>query len=161
MVVKHYLYNICYLEVELKQELIVIICKYEQELTSSVVVKQWGERLMWLCLTQIYHLTQPFSTCFHQVAKLSVPAWLAVMCLSQCGIKAQDWIKHLNLCIIDSEKKMRYSDSKNPFHTNPKCGVRSALPYSVGIPLSFGGVIQYIPLATIFLPGSCDLSHRV
>ena len=35
-----------------------------------------------------------------------------------------------------------YSDSKNPFHTTPKCGVRSAPPYSVGIPLSFGGVIQ-------------------
>ena len=31
-----------------------------------------------------------------------------------------------------------YSDSKNPFHTNPKCSVRSAPPYSVGIPLSFG-----------------------
>ena len=35
-----------------------------------------------------------------------------------------------------------YSDSKNPFHTNPKCSVRSAPPYSVGIPLSFGGAIH-------------------
>ena len=35
-----------------------------------------------------------------------------------------------------------YSDSKNPFHTNPKCGVRSAPPYNMGIPLSFGGVIH-------------------
>ena len=35
-----------------------------------------------------------------------------------------------------------YSDSKNPFHTNPKCGVRSTLPYSMGIPLSLGRVIH-------------------
>ena len=35
-----------------------------------------------------------------------------------------------------------YSDSKNPFHTDPKCGVRGAPPYSMGIPLSFGGVIH-------------------
>ena len=34
-----------------------------------------------------------------------------------------------------------YSDSKNPFHTNPKCSVGSAPPYSMGIPLSLGGVI--------------------
>ena len=35
-----------------------------------------------------------------------------------------------------------YSDSKNPFHTNPKCGMRSALPYSLGILLSCGGAIR-------------------
>ena len=35
-----------------------------------------------------------------------------------------------------------YSDSKNPFHTNPKCSVRSAPPYSMGIMLSFGGGIH-------------------
>ena len=35
-----------------------------------------------------------------------------------------------------------YSDSKNPFHTNPKCSLRSAPPYNVGILLSFGGVIH-------------------
>ena len=35
-----------------------------------------------------------------------------------------------------------YSDSKNPFHTNPNCGALRAPPNSVGIPLSFGGVIN-------------------
>ena len=45
---------------------------------------------------------------------------------------------------FDSWHSCIYSDSKNPFHTNPKCGVRSAPPYSMGIPLSFGGVIHSI-----------------
>ena len=35
-----------------------------------------------------------------------------------------------------------YSDSKNPFHTNPKYSVRSVPPYRVGITLSFGGFIH-------------------
>ena len=39
-------------------------------------------------------------------------------------------------------QSVEYSDSKNPFHTNPICGVRSAPPYSVRTPLSFGGVIH-------------------
>ena len=30
-----------------------------------------------------------------------------------------------------------YSDSKNPFHTNPKCDVRSAPPYSMEILLEY------------------------
>ena len=56
---------------------------------------------------------------------------------TQCKIEetVQYWVAQ--------EKKavMNYSDSKNLFYTNPKCGVRSVPPYSVGIPLSFGGVI--------------------
>ena len=35
-----------------------------------------------------------------------------------------------------------YSDSKNPFHTNLNGGARSAPPNTVGIALSFGGVIN-------------------
>ena len=47
VVVKHYLYNVSYLKVELQEELIIVICEYDQELTSLVVVKHWGERLTW------------------------------------------------------------------------------------------------------------------
>ena len=35
-----------------------------------------------------------------------------------------------------------YSDSKNPFHTNLNGGAHSAPPNTVGIALSFGGVIN-------------------
>ena len=50
-----------------------------------------------------------------------------------------------------------YSDSKNPFHTNPKCGVRSALPYRMGILLSFSGVIH----STYPWLQDCSLSHVI
>ena len=50
-----------------------------------------------------------------------------------------------------------YSDSKNPFHTNPKCGVRSALPYRMGILLSFGGVIH----STYPWLQDCSLGHVI
>ena len=54
-------------------------------------------------------------------------------------------------------KFLSYSDSKNPFHTNPKCGVRSAPPYSVGILLSFGGVIH----STYPWLQECSLGHVI
>ena len=50
-----------------------------------------------------------------------------------------------------------YSDSKNPFHTNPKCGVRSALPYSMGILLSLGRVIH----STYPWLQDCSLAHVI
>ena len=53
--------------------------------------------------------------------------------------------------------RAEYSDSKNPFHANPKCGVRSALPYSVGILLSFGGVIH----STYHWLQYCSLGHAI
>ena len=58
------------------------------------------------------------------------------------------------------DNQIMASDSKTAFHTNPKCGVRSALPYSVEILLSFGIVI-HSTLAMRLLSGSCDLGHRV
>ena len=39
------------------------------------------------------------------VAKLLVPAQLSVRCLSQGGIKCQDGIKNVNLCIVGSRMK--------------------------------------------------------
>ena len=50
-----------------------------------------------------------------------------------------------------------YSDSKNPSHTNAKCSVRSAPPYGVGIPLSFGGVIH----SAYPWPQDCSLGHVI
>ena len=63
---------------------------------------------------------------------------------------------------------LMYSDSKNPFYTNPKCGVRGALPYSVGIPVSFGGVIhstypwlQYCSLGHVIWATGCITPSQV
>ena len=56
-----------------------------------------------------------------------------------------------------SEMRQKYSDFKNPFHTNPKCSVRGALHYSVGIPLSFGGVIH----STYPWLQDCSLGHVI
>ena len=57
--------------------------------------------------------------------------------------------------VTADEEVTGYSDFKNSFHTNPNCGVLRAPPNSVGIPLSFGGVIystypwlQYCPYVT-------------
>ena len=50
-----------------------------------------------------------------------------------------------------------HSDSKNPFHTNPKCGVRDAPPYSMGILLSFGGFIHN----TYPWLQNCSLGHVI
>ena len=52
---------------------------------------------------------------------------------------------------------LNYSDSKHPFHTNLKCSVRSALPYSMGILLRFGGVIY----STYPWLQDCSLGHVV
>ena len=66
--------------------------------------------------------------------------------------------KNLNqIFIISGVLNDRYSDSKNPFHTNPKCGVRSAPPYSMGILLSFGGVIR----STYPWLHDCSLGHVI
>ena len=50
-----------------------------------------------------------------------------------------------------------YSDPKNPFHTNPKCSVRSAPPHSTGIPLSFSRVIR----STYPWLQDCPLGHVI
>ena len=50
-----------------------------------------------------------------------------------------------------------YSDLKNPFHTNPKYSVRSVPPYSVGVTLSFGGVIH----STYPWLQDCSLGHVI
>ena len=57
----------------------------------------------------------------------------------------------LDMCV------MFYSDSKNPFHTNPKCSVRGALPYSMGILLSLGRVIH----STYPWIQDCSLGHVI
>ena len=67
-----------------------------------------------------------------------------------------------HLSITDTEGLVHmilpaYSDCKNPFHTNPKCSVRSAPPYSVKILLSFGGVIH----STYCWLQDCSLSHVI
>ena len=46
------------------------------------------------------------------------------------------------LTIKFQNSSCNYSDSKNPFHTNLNGGARSAPPNTVGIALSFGGVIN-------------------
>ena len=45
---------------------------------------------------------------------------------------------------FDASRSLRggYSDSKNPFHTNLNGGALRAPPNTVGIALSFGGVIN-------------------
>ena len=108
---QHCLNNICYLENELQEELIIILYKIEQKLTSSVGINT-EERGSCKCLTCIYHLTWLFSTCVHWAAKLLVPAQLSVRHLSQGRIKAQDGIKCPNLCTIDGEKKMWWDLNK-------------------------------------------------
>ena len=50
-----------------------------------------------------------------------------------------------------------YSNSKNTFHTNSKCSVRSAPHYSMGTRLSFGGVIH----STYSWLQDCSLSHVI
>ena len=62
---------------------------------------------------------------------------------------------HLHVTMILSS--FAYSDSKNPFHINPKCGVRSALPYKVGILLSLVGVIH----STYPWPQDFSLGHVI
>ena len=88
------------LKIKLQEELNVI-CKYDQELTSSAAVKHWRERLTQVCLTRIYHLTQLFSACVRWAAKLSVPIKLSVKHLSRGGIKHRGGIKYLNLRIVE------------------------------------------------------------
>ena len=52
---------------------------------------------------------------------------------------------------------VKYSNFKNPFHTNPNCGVHSTPPVTVGILLSFGrGINSIYP----WLP-HCPLCHMI
>ena len=69
----------------------------------------------------------------------SYPEWHSLLTTLWPAYKPADHTKLKEVHLIAEAK---YSDSKNPFHTNPKYGVRSALPYRVGNPLSFGGVIH-------------------
>ena len=68
-----------------------------------------------------------------------IPTWVTKLQLPELTVKLRDTPTTSKL-----KCKHYYGDFKIPFHTNPKCGVRSAPPYSVGIPLSFGGFIHSI-----------------
>ena len=58
--------------------------------------------------------------------------------------------------------KYIYSNLKNPFHTNPNYGVLYTLPVTVGISLSFGGVINstHSQLQNDSLDHVIQLSHH-
>ena len=96
-----------------------------------------------------------FNNTFSLMAKLT-----AVRVIAAIAVR-NDW--ELEQTDVDatylnaSLKEDIYSDSKNPFHTNPKWGVSSALPYSVGILLSFGGVIH----STYPQLRDCSLGHVI
>ena len=56
--------------------------------------------------------------------------------------RGEVWKGPIRFVTSEKDKGPIYSDSKNPFHTNLNNGVRSAPPNTMGIALSFGGVIN-------------------
>ena len=86
------------------------------------------------------------------------------MVMWNTNVPYEDTTSYVDESYFDSEIGYLscYSDSKNPFHTNPNCGVHSAPPNSVGIPLSFGGVrnstypwLQHCPLCHVIRFTGC------